>query len=396
MAENNLYMSIKPILQKLLKHIEKPLIITGKFVGSFFVSYFRSELFLFFPFYHIGGAEKVHAKITCCLKDHDPIVFFANKSKSTALKKQFMQNAKIFDLGYFNNPVLIYFWAGVLSKIVNYNKNCIVFGCNNILFYELIPHLNPEIYCIDLIHAFGGGIENVSLRCVSRLDRRVVINSRTFRDLKDQYRLNGITEKMNDRIFLIENCVKIPERTGIKNNGSTLRILYVGRGSEEKRVHLIGEISLICHKKEMPVEFTLVGDMINSIPHEYRKYCNFLGEIADEKRLSEIYNNSDILLLVSKYEGFPLVIMEAMAHGVVTISTDVGGISEHIHDGYNGFLIKNESEDQVVTEMCNVIGELVSNEFLMNKISSEAYEYAKKNFNCEKFCSNYKRLVWER
>ena len=119
---------------------------------------------------------------------------------------------------------------------------------------------------------------------------------------------------MDERIFLIENCIQIPERTIRKNNGSTLRILYVGRGSEEKRVHLIGEISYLCHQKEMPVEFILVGDVKNSMPKEYKKHCNFLGEIVDEKKLSEIYNKSDILLLVSRYEGFPLVIMEAMAH----------------------------------------------------------------------------------
>ena len=190
-----------------------------------------------------------------------------------------------------------------------------------------------------------------------------------------------------------ENCVQIPKKIRKKKNGHTLRILYVGRGTEEKRVHLIGEISQICHKKEMPVEFILVGDIINSIPEEHRKYCNFLGEIADEKRVSEIYDNSDILLLVSRYEGFPLVIMEAMAHGVVTISTDVGGISEHIRNGHNGFLIKNESEGLIVKNVCNVINELASNEHLMEKISTEAYKYANMNFNCENFCSKYRNLV---
>jgi len=381
-------------LHKLLPYVEKPLIQAGKFVGSFLIPFFRSQLFFLFPFYHIGGAEKVHLKITSCLKEYNPIVFFADRSKNSALKTQFMQNAQIFNLGYLNNPLLIYFWVGVLSTIFNNNKNSIVFGCNNLLFYRLIPHLDPHIRCIDLIHAFGGGIENFSLPYVNRLEKRVVINTRTLNDLKNQYRSNGITEKMDERIFLIENCIQIPERTIRKNNGSTLRILYVGRGSEEKRVHLIGEISYLCHQKEMPVEFILVGDVKNSMPKEYKKHCNFLGEIVDEKKLSEIYNKSDILLLVSRYEGFPLVIMEAMAHGVVTISTDVGGISEHIHNGYNGFLIKNESEDLIVKNVYKVINELVSNEFMMDKISLKAYEYAKTKFNCEQFCSAYKKLIW--
>jgi glycosyltransferase involved in cell wall biosynthesis len=387
-----------------LQYTERPLILIGRFIGLFFIPSFGSQLFFLFPFYHIGGAEKVHIKIIYCLKKYNPIVFFTNSSKNSALKEQFIQSAKIFDLrslnfdlgllNFFYRPLCINFWVGVLCTIINNNKDSVVFGCNSILFYKLIPYLKPHICCIDLIHAFGGGIEDISLPYINRLDKRVAINKRTLKDFRDQYLLNDINEQMTERIFLIENCVKIPERIKRKNNKSTLRILYVGRGSEEKRVNLIGKISYLCHQNDMPVEFILVGDVKDSIDEQYQRYCNFLGEIVDENKLSEIYSNSDVLLLVSSREGFPLAIMEAMAHGVVTISTDVGGISEHIRDRHNGFLTKNESEDFIIKHVCEVISELASNEFLRNKISLEAYEYAKANFNCEKFCSEYKKLVW--
>lgn len=400
LAKEILYAYITNILREVFPYVkrafEKPLIKAGKLLGLSLAPFFRSQLFFLFPFYHIGGAEKVHLKITSCLKEYNPIVFFTDKSKNSALKKQFMQNAKTINLGHLNNPLLIYFWVGVLCTIFNNNKNCIVFGCNNLLFYRLLPYLDPQIRCIDLIHAFGGGIEEFSLPYVNRLEKRVVINTRTLNDLKNQYHSNGISEKLNERIFLIENCVHVPDKIRRENNGSTLRILYVGRGSEEKRVHLIGEISHLCHQKEMPVEFILVGDLESSIPEKHRNCCNFLGEIFDEKKLSEVYNNSDILLLVSKYEGFPLVIMEAMAHGVVTITTDVGGISKHVRNGYNGFLIKNESEESIVKNACEIIGKLALEKFLLDKLSVEAYEYARTNFNCEKFCSRYKKLVWDK
>lgn len=392
-----LYMRINNFLEKVFQPVEVPIILTGRLVGFLFIPFFRSQFFFLFPTYHIGGAEKVHLKIVHCLRKCNPVVFFTNRSINSALKKQFIQSAKIFDLGHFNyfdNSVYINFWVGVLCTIINNNKTCVVFGCNNVLFYKLIPYLKPQICCIDLIHAFGGGIEDVSLPYVNRLNKRVVINKRTKNDLKNQYRLNGITEKMNERVFLIENCVKIPELVRRKNNKSTLKILYVGRGSEEKRVNLIGKVSHLCYLSNLPVEFTLVGDVKDSVEEQYRRYCNFLGELADEKQISEIYSNSDILLLVSSREGFPLVIMEAMAHGIVTISTDVGGISEHICNEYNGFLIKNESDDLIVKDVFGVLSKLTSDKILMDKISHEAYEYAKTNFNCKKFCSEYKNLFW--
>lgn len=392
-----LYMRINNFLEKIFQPVKVPIILTGRLVGFLFIPFFRSQFFFLFPTYHIGGAEKVHLKIVHCLRKCNPVVFFTNRSINSALKKQFIQSAKIFDLGHFNyfdNSVYINFWVGVLCTIINNNKTCVVFGCNNVLFYKLIPYLKPQICCIDLIHAFGGGIEDVSLPYVNRLNKRVVINKRTMNDLKNQYRLNGITEKMNERVFLIENCVKIPELVRRKNNKSTLKVLYVGRGSEEKRVNLIGKVSHLCYLSNLPVEFTLVGDVKDSVEEQYRRYCNFLGELADEKQISEIYSNSDILLLVSSREGFPLVIMEAMAHGIVTISTDVGGISEHICNEYNGFLIKNESDDLIVKDVFGVLSKLTSDKILMDKISHEAYEYAKTNFNCKKFCSEYKNLVW--
>lgn len=392
-----LYMRINNFLEKVFQPVEVPIILTGRLVGLLFIPFFRSQFFFLFPTYHIGGAEKVHLKIVHCLRKCNPVVFFTNRSINSALKKQFIQSAKIFDLGHFNyfdNSVYINFWVGVLCTIINNNKTCVVFGCNNVLFYKLIPYLKPQICCIDLIHAFGGGIEDVSLPYVNRLNKRVVINKRTKNDLKNQYRLNGITEKMNERVFLIENCVKIPELVRRKNNKSTLKVLYVGRGSEEKRVNLIGKVSHLCYLSNLPVEFTLVGDVKDSVEEQYRRYCNFLGELADEKQISEIYSNSDILLLVSSREGFPLVIMEAMAHGIVTISTDVGGISEHICNEYNGFLIKNESDDLIVKDVFGVLSKLTSDKILMDKISHEAHEYAKTNFNCKKFCSEYKNLVW--
>lgn len=397
MEKHLLYIHLNSVLRKIFPYVkralEKPLIQTGKFVGSFFAPFFRSQLFFLFPFYHIGGAEKVHLNITRCFKEYNSIVFFADKSKNSALKKQFMHNARVFDLRYLNNPLFIYFWVGVLSTIVNNNRSCVVFGSNNLLFYRLIPYLNSEISCIDLIHAFGGGIENFSLQYVQRLDKRVVINTKTLQDLKDQYCSNCINEKIIERIFLIENCIKIPEKNMRKNRGPFFKILYIGRGSEEKRVNLIGEISYLCHQNGMPVEFVLVGDLKSSVPKKYREYCTFLGEITNEEEIAEIYDTSDILLLVSSYEGFPLVIMEAMAHGVITVSTDVGGIPQHIHNGFNGFLIKNESEDIIVKNVYEVIKELISDEILMNKISIEAYKYAKAYFNCEKFCLKYKDLI---
>jgi hypothetical protein len=52
-----------------------------------------------------------------------------------------------------------------------------------------------------------------------------------------------------------------------------------------------------------------------------------------------MYHNADMLLLLSKTEGQPLVVGEALSCGVPVVATSVGGIPEFINDGVNGVLL---------------------------------------------------------
>lgn len=69
-------------------------------------------------------------------------------------------------------------------------------------------------------------------------------------------------------------------------------------------------------------------------------------EFFTEKSPSEIatlMQQSHCLVLFSNFENLPVVIVEALASGVAVISTDVGGISEHIKEDL-GYLIKTKDE----------------------------------------------------
>ena len=59
--------------------------------------------------------------------------------------------------------------------------------------------------------------------------------------------------------------------------------------------------------------------------------------------MTDFYKNIDCLVMVSRTETFPRVIVEAFNHGVPVIATDVGGVYEAISSG-GGIVIKNEDE----------------------------------------------------
>ena len=78
----------------------------------------------------------------------------------------------------------------------------------------------------------------------------------------------------------------------------------------------------------------------------------FLGK---QDNLEELYSISDIKLLLSEKESFGLVALEAMACGVPSIGTNVGGIPEVIEDGYNGYICEIGNVKEVAAKSLQLL-----------------------------------------
>lgn len=66
-----------------------------------------------------------------------------------------------------------------------------------------------------------------------------------------------------------------------------------------------------------------------------------LGSIRNKDTLANYYNASDIFVLPSRYEGLPLVILEASACGLPTVAFNVMGVRGLVRNGVNGLLVEN-------------------------------------------------------
>lgn len=98
----------------------------------------------------------------------------------------------------------------------------------------------------------------------------------------------------------------------LKDRGVDFKLLMVGEGdSKKKLVKLAEELGL-------------------------NDKAVFLGFWKD---LPDILGKFDIFVLPSLSEGFPIVNLEAMASSLPVVSTDVGGVSEAVRDGFNGKLV---------------------------------------------------------
>lgn len=103
------------------------------------------------------------------------------------------------------------------------------------------------------------------------------------------------------------------------------------------------------------------------------------------------YFQSDIFILPSRKEGFPLVVVEAMLQGVTVIRSNTYGAYDQITDGKDGFIFENEN----VEELKYKITKLLDDEELRKKMSKKAKEKAMKLFTTKINADKIEKLYYE-
>ena len=108
---------------------------------------------------------------------------------------------------------------------------------------------------------------------------------------------------------------------------------------------------------------------------------SFTGWVKDPFQNIEEF---DILMMTSKNEGLPLVILEAAMNERPTISTNVGGVSEFILDGKTGYLVGNNPH-----AMAHRFLDLVKNKKDIFLVGQKAKELLSQEFSAEFMASRH-------
>ena len=111
----------------------------------------------------------------------------------------------------------------------------------------------------------------------------------------------------------------------------------------------------------------------------------FLGKSSDMEQLLSI---SDILVLPSELESFGLVALEAMASEVPVIATRVGGVSEVVDDGVDGFLFDVGDTES----MAEAASALLGDKELRQRMGRSGRDHAQRDFCHERIVKRYAEL----
>lgn len=345
-------------------------------------------LFFIIPHHHIGGAERVHLDIIKSLK-RKPIVFFSY-SYSSEISKEFSKNAYCFLVTSAKRRKLAIWFI----QMISYFFSVVIFGCNSSFFYAIVSKLKSKIRAIDLTHAFSypeKGMEIASLECVDLIDTRVVINNRTFEDFKKLYKINGIQESFLNRFRIIPNGIKINDfdNNQIDSRFNNFTIGFVGRNSPEKRPELFFNIV-----ENVKIKAKVIGDNFDNFKNDFSEVFYF-ENCNDPELIREQFSEISVLLVTSRREGFPLVIMEAMELGIPVISTNVGSISEHVINGVNGFVTSAIEEKEILNFVVKKIKHIAQNRDVYYNLSLNARQYSCEHFDNQFFKKKYQDLFYE-
>jgi len=146
---------------------------------------------------------------------------------------------------------------------------------------------------------------------------------------------------------------------------SPLRVIQVGRLTEKKAI-LDSINAVLLASKKMPIDFTIIGDgeLLQEVKQfialsDAKTFINLLGKQSQEVVKNNL-NASDVFLLPSvrakngDMEGVPVALMEAMANGLIALSTYHSGIPELIEDGVSGFLVEESQVEQIANKLIKI------------------------------------------
>ncbi len=367
-----------------------PFILIGRLMAMLRPLPKEYRTFYFFPFYHTGGAEKVHALIAKATGDKDCIIFFTRRSVDNRFLEDFRSTGcEIRDISkYIDSPwlyVLKFIWRGKISGYINSQRQApVVFNGQSNFGYKLSPWIKQGVKQVELIHSFNT-FSWIRLPFLPFITQTVMISRNRIDDHLLQYRKVQVPKHYEDRIHFIRNAIALPS-VPCNKKYDRLKILFVGRGTPEKRPGLFVDIA-----RAVPsLQFTLVGEMPVELTSQALPNTAFMGNVDDEGHLHEIYCAHHVLIIPSSTEGFPIVLMEAMARGCAVMATPVGDIPYHINYN-NGYLFSSTAETTVIREAKEWL-EAMTLESAVTRCNA-ARGYAIKNFGIDRFNQQYKAIL---
>ena len=182
------------------------------------------------------------------------------------------------------------------------------------------------------------------------------------------------------------------------SNKNKLQILSVGRDHWKKGYNYSILAANLLKKENIEFQYEIISEESEEnnylIDHlDMKDYVKFIGKLDYDDVLRKM-ESSDLLILPSVEEGIANVVLEAMAIGLPVISTNCGGMSEVLEDGYNGILVNPRSPEEIFKAIKKYIDFSENKKFKIRLHAEKTIQYQHNLVDSiNQFCEFYKELL---
>lgn len=216
----------------------------------------------------------------------------------------------------------------------------------------------------QIAYFHGLTMEDSKVRLYNAIDRKVL------KQIGQVITVSELTKTLlikrgleGGRVEVVPNAIDPAVMLSGERNGSKrsepIKILGAGRFSHEKGFDLLVQAADKLNKEGCAFKIYLYGtgleeeklkEMVNERQLSDKiEFCGFVDDIKP------IMREMDFLIMPSRSEGMPVVILEAWSQKLGVVATKVGGIPLMIRDGDNGLLIEPENVDDIALKMKKAI-----------------------------------------
>jgi len=186
----------------------------------------------------------------------------------------------------------------------------------------------------------------INWRTLNRIEHILTVSEPSRQILIER----GITPESVHVVFNAINCNDETMNTNqsVKTLEGPIRVVAAGRLSYEKGYDVLINALALLPEDAPDFRVSIYGhgpdenklkNMVNGLGLNGKvEFCGFIDDVKP------VFRKSDFLILPSRSEGMPNVILEAWSENLGVLSTAVGGVPDMIKSGENGLLVDKENE----------------------------------------------------
>jgi glycosyltransferase involved in cell wall biosynthesis len=300
------------------------------------------------------------------------VIYTINKEKIPDYSVNNLQGATSERVFYYSSKWNFYYTCRELALLLTDSKSVIV--AHDWIELGMISNLGLNNPVIHVLHGDYDYYFHLAQRHEAWIDSFICVSKSIAYNLKKR-----MPNRNNDIRYI---PLPVPEINCIRENKSTLDLLFAGRCDQAKGYYLLPLIDASLRQKGIHANWHIAGpgsDQTKSQQQWENSKVQFYGNLSSEG-LTSLLLKTTALVLPTLAEGMPVSVIEAMKAGVIPVVNDLkGGLQELVINNVTGYRIPN-NEPLIFAECIEGINADIEKR---KQISTAAITFANRYFNPE-------------